>query len=217
MKSASDIYKTLREEIIRGKLNPGERLVEKDLSERLGTTRGYVRDALKLLSADGFVILSHGKGATVAKISYQETKDLYELLALLESKSVELAAPRLDKQDLRGLAEANEIMKRCIDTVDRSEARKIWQESNFQFHKLFAEKSGNRELNGMVENIRWRTFDFRYVYLFEPHFGFFVEQHGALIDTIKTRKFARAKKIMEDHVNKASVVVLQSLEKVVVF
>ncbi len=216
MRSSTDIYKTLREEIIRGKLNPGERLVEKDLSERLETTRGYVRDALKLLNADGFVILSPGKGATVAKISYQETKDLYELLALLESKSVELAAPRLDKQDLTRLAETNKIMKNCIALVNRSEARKIWQESNFQFHKIFAEKSGNRELNGMVENVRWRTFDFRYVYLFEPYFDFFAGQHQALIETIKTRKFAKAKKIMEDHVNRASGVVLQSLEKVTV-
>jgi DNA-binding GntR family transcriptional regulator len=216
MKSSIDIYKTLREEIIRGKLNPGERLVEMDLSERLETTRGYVRDALKLLNADGFVILSHGKGATVAKISYQETKDLYELLALLESKSVELAAPRLDKQDLSRLAETNKILKNCIALVNRSEARKIWQESNFQFHKILAEKSGNRELNGMVENVRWRTFDFRYVYLFEPHFGFFADQHQALIETIKTRKFVKAKKIMEDHVNRASGVVLQSLEKVTV-
>ena len=214
MKPAYDLYKTLREEIIQGKLNPGERLVEKDISHRLGTTRGYVRDALKLLNADGFVILSHGKGATVAKISYQETKDLYELLALLESKSVALAAPHLNTSDLDKLAENNAIMKKCITTEDRSEAQKEWQESNFQFHKLFAEKSGNRELKEMVENVRWRTFDFRYVYLFEPHFAFFVDQHTALIEAIKNRKFIRAKKIMEDHVNKASVVVLKSLEKV---
>jgi DNA-binding GntR family transcriptional regulator len=137
-------------------------------------------------------------------------------LALLESKSIELAAPRLDKQDLNRLAETNKIMKSCVALADRSEARKIWQESNFQFHKIIAEKSGNRELNGMVENIRWRTFDFRYVYLFEPHFEFFADQHQALIEAIKTRKFAKAKKIMEDHVNRASLVVLQSLEKTTV-
>jgi DNA-binding GntR family transcriptional regulator len=217
MKTTHDLYKALREEIIQGKLNPGERLVEKDISARLETTRGYVRDALKLLNADGFVILNHGKGATVAKISYQETKDLYELLALLESKSVELAAPFLNKPDLEKLSDANRTMKNCIAAEDRSEARNIWQESNFQFHKLFAEKSGNRELKEMVENIRWRTFDFRYVYLFEPHFAFFVDQHTALIEAVKTRKFAQAKKIMEDHVHKASMVVLKSLERVAVF
>jgi DNA-binding GntR family transcriptional regulator len=217
MKTTYDIYMSLREEIIQGKLNPGERLVEKDISSRLETTRGYVRDALKLLNADGFVLLSPGKGATVAKISYQETKDLYELLALLESKSVELAAPLLKKPDLEKLGAANCIMKKCIATEDRSEARTIWQESNFQFHKLFAEKSGNRELKEMVENIRWRTFDFRYVYLFEPHFVFFVDQHTALIEAVKIRKFAQAKKIMEDHVHKASLVVLKSMEKLAVF
>jgi DNA-binding GntR family transcriptional regulator len=209
---AADIYKILRDEIIRGRLNPGERLIEKDLCERLGTTRGYVREALKLLRGDGFVILSHGKGATVAKISYQETKDLYELLAVLEAKSIELAAPHLDLSDIDKLVNINVNLKNCIQIVDRPTARRVWQEGNFQFHRCIAEKSGNRELQGMLENIRWRTFDFRYVYFFEPHFDFFCSQHYQLIEALKRRDPAKARQIMEFHVQKASEVALGNLE-----
>ncbi len=73
MPRTGDIYKMPRE-IIQGMLSSGERCVQTDLCKRLGSNRGYAREALKLPRADGFVILSHGRGATVTKISYQETK-----------------------------------------------------------------------------------------------------------------------------------------------
>jgi len=212
MLRTGDIYQIVRDEIIQGKLNPGERLVENDLCERLGASRGYVREALKLLRADGFVILNHGKGATVAKISYQETKDLYELLAILEAKSIELATPHLTPSDIRELVQGNKIMENCIHIEDRATARKIWQEANLQFHRAFAEKSGNHELQVLVENIRWRTFDFRYVYFFESHFAFFCEQHDLLIDAVRQKDSAKAKQVMEDHVNRASELALLNLK-----
>ncbi len=214
MLHAADIYKLLRDDIVRGRLNPGERLVEKNLCERLEATRGYVREALKLLGVDGFVKLSPGKGATVVKISPQEVKDLYEVLAALEAKSVELAAPHLDASDIDKLIEINTALKSCISTEDRASARSTWQEGNFQFHRIFAEKSGNRELQEMLESVRWRTFDFRYVYFFEEYFDFFSDQHALLIDAVRHKAYAKAKKMMEDHVKKASDVVLRSLEYV---
>jgi DNA-binding GntR family transcriptional regulator len=214
MKTADEIYKEIRDEIFAGKLNRGERLVEKELCERLGSSRGYVREALKMLKADGFMDLSRGKGATVSKISYQDIKNIYELLAVLEAKSVELASPNLSTADLDELRAINHRMRACIDVKDRAQARMIWQESNLQFHRLFAEKSGNQELKTMVESIRWRTFDFRYVVLFESHYDLFVGQHEALISAIENKQFKTTRKIMENHVNKASEVLLRSLEKV---
>jgi len=207
-----DIYKMLRDEIIQGKLNPGERLVEKDLCERLASSRGYVREALKLLRADGFVILSHGRGATVAKVSYQETKDLYEVLAILEAKSTELATPHLALPDIDELTETNKTMESCIQIEDRATARRMWQEANLQFHRKIAEKSGNRELQLLVENIRWRTFDFRYVFFFEPHYDFFCKQHDHLIEALKQKDALKARQVMEDHVNRASEVALLNLK-----
>lgn len=215
--STADIYTLLRDEIVQGKLNPGERLVEKNLCERLGASRGYVREALKLLGADGFVKLSHGKGATVVKISPQEVKDLYEVLAVLEAKSVELAAPHLDISDIERLTTINAAMKGCIDSKDRIFARTTWQEENFRFHRIFEEKSGNNELRDMLESVRWRAFDFRYVYFFEQHFDLFSSQHTLMIEAIQEKAYAKARRIMEDHVEKASDVVLRSLEYVAGF
>lgn len=214
VQTATEIYQILRDEIVQGKINPGERLIEKDLCERLETTRGYVREALKILSADGFVSIIHGKGATVSKISYQEIKDLYELLAVLEAKSVALAVPNLSLEDIEELHTANEKMRSCIGEPDRAMARRQWQKANLQFHKIIAEKSGNRELRDLLSSIRWRTFDFRYVYFFEREYPFFVKQHDSMIQAIEKKNGKRAKNIMENHVIDASRVVLRNLEKI---
>jgi DNA-binding GntR family transcriptional regulator len=214
MFSADDIYKAIRDEIFAGKLNPGERLVEKELCERLQTTRGYVREALKMLCVDGFVVINRGKGATVTKISYQDTKNLYELLAVLEAKSAELAAPNLTPADLESMKAINVTMRGCVGAKDRAQARRVWQESNLNFHRILAAKSGNQELEGLVENIRWRTFDFRYVVLFEPYYPLFVEQHEAIIEVINNKNLKGVRKMMETHVEKASEVLLQGLEKI---
>jgi DNA-binding GntR family transcriptional regulator len=213
MKLADEIYKAIRDEIFAGKLNPGERLVEKELCERLGSSRGYIREALKMLNTDGFIVINRGKGATVSKISYQDVKNLYELLAVLEAKSIELAAPNISPKDLDDLHAITQKMRGCINAKDRAKARRIWQEANLRFHRLFAAKSGNQELRVLVESIRWRTFDFRYVVLFEQYYQLFVDQHEALISAIKNKKFKTVRKIMENHVNKASEVLLRSLEK----
>jgi DNA-binding GntR family transcriptional regulator len=214
MKPVDEIYKAIRDEIFGGNLNPGERLIEKELCERLGTSRGYVREALKMLSTDGFIVINRGKGATVTKISYQDTKNLYELLAVLEARSVELAAPHLTEKDLEELLTINQKMRGCINAKDRANARRIWQEANLRFHGLFAEKSGNQELRTLVESIRLRTFDFRYVVLFEPYYPLFADQHESLILEIKNKSFKKVRKIMETHINKASEVVLRSLKNV---
>lgn len=72
MLRTGDIYKMLRDEIIQGKLNRGGRIVENDLCEGLGLSRGYDRVALKLLRMDGFVIFNHGRDAMVAGTCYGE-------------------------------------------------------------------------------------------------------------------------------------------------
>lgn len=173
MLKTEDLYNALRDEIVQGRLNPGESLVERDICARFNTSRGYVRKVLSMLSAEGFVVLSRGKSATVAKVSYRETKDLYQLLGILEAKSTELATPNLSPSDIKELVQINRVMESCIYNKDRITARKVWQESNMKFHRKIAENTGNKEMELLVENIRWRTFDFKYVYFFEQKFDFF--------------------------------------------
>src|SRR6202051_5223718 len=78
------VAQKLREAIMSGTLKPGQRLVERELSERTGGSRPSIRDALRLLEADGLVTTVPHRGPVVSTISLDEAKQLYAARAVLE-------------------------------------------------------------------------------------------------------------------------------------
>ena len=71
------IADVLREDIIRGKIKPGERIVEEDIAEKFHVSRGPVREALRHIGEEGFVVYESHKGSTVKTISYEEMQEKY--------------------------------------------------------------------------------------------------------------------------------------------
>lgn len=69
------IADVLREDIIRGKIKPGERIVEEDIAEKFHVSRGPVREALRHIGEEGFVVYESHKGSTVKTISYEEMQE----------------------------------------------------------------------------------------------------------------------------------------------
>jgi DNA-binding GntR family transcriptional regulator len=200
MTEKKNIYHNIRNEIVYGNIYPGERLVEKELCDKFNSSRGNVRDALKSLEAEGLVVINRGRGASVAKISHQDRKDLYELLALLEGKSVALAVSSLKSTDFEVLSDINNILRTCGHNPDKHQAIRIWQEENLRFHRYFADRCKNEQLIRMVEEVRWRTFRFRYVYVFVPFFNEFCSQHESIINAAISYDCELARKITEEHV-----------------
>ena len=71
------IADVLREDIIQGKIKPGERIVEEDIAEKFHVSRGPVREALRHIGEEGFVVYESHKGSTVKTISYEEMQEKY--------------------------------------------------------------------------------------------------------------------------------------------
>ena len=82
----TSVSEELREAIIRGVLSPGEHLGQTEIAERFGISKVPVREALKLLAAEGIVTHDPNRGYFVAKISSDEAKQLYKLRRLIESE-----------------------------------------------------------------------------------------------------------------------------------
>lgn len=74
------IADVLREDIIRGKIKPGERIVEEDIAEKFHVSRGPVREALRHIGEEGFVVYESHKGSTVKTISYEEMQEKYHIM-----------------------------------------------------------------------------------------------------------------------------------------
>ena len=90
----------LRQRIVEGEIAPGAKLNERELSERLQVSRTPLREAIKMLAAEGLVELLPNRGAVAAQLSPQDVADTFEVIAGLEGQSGELAAQRITDAEL---------------------------------------------------------------------------------------------------------------------
>ena len=93
----------LRTLIIEGVLAPGARLNERELSERLGVSRTPLREAFRMLAADGLLVQLPNRGAQVVALSREDVRHAFEVMGALEGLAGELAAARVTDADIAGL------------------------------------------------------------------------------------------------------------------
>lgn len=143
----------IRERILAGRFAPGERLAEEPLSEELGVSRMPVREALRLLSAEGIVVLEPRRGASVASYTPEQVQELVEVRATLEGLNARLAARRHDPAQI---AKLEKIVADGTRIHERTELSVI-QANNARFHEALEEVAANSVLSGMVRSLRDRT------------------------------------------------------------
>jgi DNA-binding GntR family transcriptional regulator len=136
----------LRRDILSGRTDPGERLVEEQLTKRLGISRAPLREAMRLLAQQGLVEHIPRRGVRVATLSDDDVRELYEVRDVLERHAV--AAIPADG-DLTGLRAALEVMRRATDADDRLELANAHR----RFHVEVVRLGGNHQLAGLYESI----------------------------------------------------------------
>jgi DNA-binding GntR family transcriptional regulator len=136
----------LRRDILSGRTDPGERLVEEQLTKRLGISRAPLREAMRLLAQQGLVEHIPRRGARVATLSDDDVRELYEVRDVLERHAV--AAIKADA-DLTALRAALEVMRRATDADDRLELANAHR----RFHVEVVRLGGNHQLAALYESI----------------------------------------------------------------
>src|ERR1700712_133764 len=110
----------LRTMLVEGRIVPGAKLNERTLSEQLRVSRTPLREAIKLLAAEGLVDLLPNRGAVAVRLSEADVMHSFELLAVLEGMAGELAAERIDEAALAELAAMHYEMKAAFMRRDLS-------------------------------------------------------------------------------------------------
>ncbi|MGW4465682.1 GntR family transcriptional regulator [Micromonospora sp. NPDC004704] len=139
----------LSREILSGKSDPGQRLVEEQLTRRLGISRAPLREALRLLAQQGLVEHVPRRGARVATLSDRDVAELYAVRDVLERHAVESALPVAQDSDLSGLRDAIERMRAATASEDRLGVA----EAHRAFHVAVVALAGNRQLTVIYESI----------------------------------------------------------------
>src|SRR3954469_22317331 len=143
----------VRERILAGRFPAGERLAEEPLSEELGVSRMPVREALRLLAAEGIVVLEPRRGASVASHTPEQVQELVEVRATLEGLNARLAARRHDPVQI---AKLERIVADGSRINERTELA-IIQANNARFHEALEDIAANSVLSSMVRSLRDRT------------------------------------------------------------
>jgi len=137
-----DAYAALRDAILDGTLEPGERLREVELCAWLGLSRTPIRAALAQLEEDGLVETAPQRFTRVAPLDRVEARDAFELVATVQSLATRLAVPSLTADDFATMREANERFAAALTAGDVDGAI----HADDDFHDVFVRASGNGEI-----------------------------------------------------------------------
>lgn len=143
----------LRERILKGDYEPGERLVENKLSAELGVSRIPVREALRALASEGLVLIEPRRGASVAKLSPDIVREMVEVRATLEGLNAKLAAQR---RDPALIAELEAVLQQGMEAAAQGKADELLT-LNSRFHEVLGNIAANSVLQEMMRSLRERT------------------------------------------------------------
>lgn len=204
-------YRALRQAILVGDYSPHERLVLKDVAERLNTSIMPVREALRQLEKDGLVAQVAHQGYTVCGLSSREIDELFELRLSLESLAIQLAAKKPSKElvvTLRALlSQMEETVRQNRETAARArlsrDDRNRFMVVNWSFHFEIAAASGYRHLPNFLNSVL--DMSERYMNLLEYAVGLDmndVEEHRKVVSMIEKGDSEGALYCLRNHLSR---------------
>lgn len=204
------VFETLREAIISATLKPGERLMEIQLAEEMGVSRTPVREAIRKLELEGFVVMVPRKGAYVAGISMKDIADVFEIRAALESLAAGLAAERITEEELEQLERILVKIGECVQKNDLGQLIDV----DTEFHDTLYKACRNERLVQIVSNLREQIQRARTASLSTPgRMKDALEEHKKIVEAVSERNVELAQQLAREHIENAENTMLDVLNE----
>ncbi len=197
----------LREAILRGDYVPGQRLRQKELTEQLDMSPTPIREALRVLEAQGFLKRVPYTGVHVAEVSPEESEEISVIRSVLEGLATKMAVPNLTAEDIADLEALVEQMETSWRQVNLGRLRR----SNYRFHSLIYEKSCSRRLCDIIVSL-WPRFATDLLWMIPGRAERSIRQHHAILDAIREGDAQAAADLMSDHILTAGESITRFLE-----
>ena len=162
--SVRSIAERLKQDIIKGALQPNQRMIEDDLAKRFAVSRTPIREAMRTLESVGYVTFTPHRGWKVKEISVDEVQEVNFIRANLAAASTELACLKQAASDLAALEKICSVMIRVASLGNVGEYFSL----NVKFHRLISKVAGNKTLGGMIGSLDERTLRYRFLALSLP-------------------------------------------------
>lgn len=204
------IYEAIRDGITYGEMLPGERLTEKELSERFQASRSTIRECLRQLESEGLLTFENHKGFRVSKLSTRQVEEIYDLRWLLESYATRLTA---EKATPAQVAQLKKLQEGCRKAAHKGDL-KAWLSHNNAFHLFFYENCGNDNLKLLLDTLKRRIYRYHYIIIQIPgHFENYLAQHQKIIEACGRNDGRAAEKYMKAHLGGIKDVLLDQFKK----
>lgn len=189
-----DVAERLRQQIFARELEPGSWIDELKLCADYGISRTPLREALKVLAAEGLVTMKVRRGAYVTEMSRDDVAEVYHVLALLESDAAGRVADKASDEQRAELASLHEKLEKSVRHRDAFFAL------NEQFHMTLLQMAGNRWALQLVTDLRKVMKLNRHHSLFKKgRLSDSLAEHRALMAAIAARDAATATRLMKSH------------------
>jgi len=202
------LARRLRDLITEGDLAPGARLNERALCERLGVSRTPLREAFRLLAADGLVTLAPNRGAIVTELSLRDVRESFDVMSGLEALSGELACRQVTDAEIAEIKALTFEMLACHARGDLPG----YYRRNREIHDRINRAARNgvltqvyTTLNLRIQNLRFRSnFD-------RDKWDAAAHEHAEMVDALEARDGPRLAALLRDHLTRKGDAVLEAL------
>ena len=200
------LVETLRDEIIRGDLVPGQYLRLEEIAARFDVSTMPVREALRDLGAEGVVTVFPHRGAIVTQLSADELQDIYDIRVTLDEMAARLAVPFVTEAILTELTSLIEQIENHVGDVA------ILVKLNHQFHLTLYAASGRRHLCELIRTLRYRSQHYLHVYTAEVDVGHLPQtpgEHRAILEACRRGDAEQAAALTREHVAEAGRAIVE--------
>lgn len=204
-----ELAENLRALIQSGELAQGTKVPEKDLCTAYGVSRTPLREALKVLAADGLITLEPNRGAWVTKITEKDLVEVFPVLGMLEALSGELACARITDAEVEAIAALHAEMVGHFRAGDRA----AYFRSNQAIHESILAAAANETLTQHYRQLAIRVRQARYVAnMTAERWQQAIDEHEAMLEALRARDATRLSQILRIHIDHKAQTVREWIE-----
>lgn len=202
------VFYTLRQAILKGEMEPGERLMEIQLAKKLGVSRTPIREAIRKLELEGLVIMIPRRGAEVAGITEKALRDVLEVRRSLEELAIELAVARMKEDDIKALEAARIEFREALNTYDMIRIA----QADEKFHDVIYAGTYNDKLVQLLNNLRDQIYRYRLEYIKDVgKRQLILIEHENILNAVKTRNLELGRRAMREHIDNQEITISRKL------
>lgn len=190
------VFHTLRDSILKGEMEPGERLMEIHLAKKLGVSRTPIREAIRMLEQEGLAVIVPRRGAQVAKMTEKDLQDVLEIRDALDELAAFSACKKITPE---AIAELRETMTSFKEAAERGDVREVAM-ADEKFHSIIYKAADNPKLMVIIQNLKEQMYRYRYEYVKDnANYQRILEEHEAIIRGFEKKDSDYVKKMMHAH------------------